>query len=108
MRWTSKQFYDYQAKRGTSSAVVERATGDESLATKQVEAGHSGKFVVRITSYRRRLLDEDNLAEKYHVDACRYAGILPSDAPDKTHIEVRQEKVKLMSEERTEIELTKN
>ena len=62
----------------------------EKLEKAQVKASYSGKFVVRITSFRKRLLDEDNLAVKYHVDALRYAGIIPNDAPDKTHIEVSQ------------------
>lgn len=61
---------------------------------------------MRVTSYRVRLLDEDNLCEKFHVDCCRYAGILPSDAPDKAHIVVTQKKVAKKAEQKTLVEIT--
>lgn len=92
-----------QAGGEASCAVMERAAGNGALSTPQTKASDSGRYVVRVVSYRTRLLDEDNLAEKYHVDACRYAGLIPSDAPDKTHIEVSQEKVAKKDQERTEI-----
>lgn len=82
---------------------MECSPGNEPLEASQVEARDSRIIFVRVTSYRRRLLDEDNLCEKFHVDCCRYAGILSSDAPDKTHITVSQVKVKTTAEERTEI-----
>ncbi len=85
--------------------VTERTILHDPLATSQAEARHSGKYVVRVTSYRTRLLDEDNLAEKFHVDTCRYAGLIPSDAPDQTTITVSQVKVKTKEECRTEIEI---
>lgn len=72
---------------------MERGAGDGALAARQDEERNSGKFLVRVTSRRKRLIDEDNLAEKFHVDCCRYAGWLPSDAPECASIEVRQEKV---------------
>lgn len=86
-----------------TSAVMECAVGDGPLAAPQAQASDSGRYLVRVVSYRTRLLDEDNLAEKYHVDACRYAGLIPTDSPDRTTIHVSQEKVKTKAEERTEI-----
>jgi hypothetical protein len=86
--------------------VVERSSGARTLAAKKAENQNSGIHVVRVTSHRVRLLDEDNLCEKYHVDGCRYAGLLPSDAPDKTHIIVTQKKVDSKKEEKTLIEIT--
>jgi len=50
------------------------------------------RFLVRITSVRSRLIDEDNLCGKLVCDLCRYAGALPSDAPGETKIEVGQRK----------------
>lgn len=87
--------------------IVECVVSNEPLATPQAQASDSGRYIVRVVSYRCRLLDEDNLAEKYHVDACRYAGLIPADSPDKTHIEVTQQKVKTKGEERTELLITK-
>ena len=63
------------------------------------------KFFVRVTSFRHRLLDEDNICEKYHVDLCRYAGILPSDAPGQTRIVATQEKIRSDEEEYTLVEI---
>ena len=72
---------------------LERNLGDGAMGAVQVQAGLGGRFLVRVKAYRCRLLDEDNLCEKYHVDLCRYAGILSSDAPGTAKIEVSQEKV---------------
>lgn len=89
--------------RAAPGAVVERDLRDGPLAAGKAESADPGKFLVRVTSYRRRLIDEDNLCEKYHVDCCRYAGILPGDSAAEAHIETRQEKVRSKAEERTEI-----
>lgn len=85
--------------------VVERHTGNGAVGSLPVQAGAIQKFLVRVTSFRRRLLDTDNLAEKYHVDLCRYAGIIPSDAPGVTQIEVRQEKVRKKEREFVRIQI---
>jgi len=87
------------------NAIVERVTGDGTLGPRKVEKRHTAKFLVRITSFRRRLLDEDNLAEKYHVDCCRYAGLIPSDAPGCAKIETAQKKVGMKEDEYTLIEI---
>jgi hypothetical protein len=83
---------------------------DGALAEKEREAGNSRSLLrslVRITSYRRRLLDFDNLAGgcKYFCDCCVYAQLIPDDAPEHIILEVRQEKVKTKAEEKTLIEL---
>ena len=64
------------------------------LAESQVKANDSRFYLVRVTSVRSRLIDTDNLVPKWHIDALRYAGILPSDAPDKARIETSQRKAK--------------
>lgn len=92
------------ANSGTAT-VVERATKAESLAANKTEEKHSGRFLIRVTSRRRRLLDEDNLAEKFHVDCLRYSGIIPSDTPECAHIEVSQEKISKGETEETVIEV---
>lgn len=60
---------------------------------------------MRVTSIRRRLIDEDNLCEKYAVDCCRYAGLLPGDGPGQTQIEIRQRKALKGEEEATLVEI---
>jgi hypothetical protein len=63
------------------------------------------RFLVRVTSIRSRLIDEDNLCEKYIVDCCRYAGLLPGDGPGQTRIEVAQRKAGKEEAEHTVIEI---
>lgn len=74
--------------------ILEQATGEKQ---------NTGRYLVRVVSYRRRLLDEDNLCCKFFVDSLRYTSCLPADSPNLCHIETSQVKVRLKSEERTEI-----
>ena len=86
---------------------LERDPGDGALGQGQVQVPASGRFLVRITAVRHRLLDEDNACEKYHVDCCRYAGLIPGDGPRTTKIETRQEKAEPGAEELVRIEIFK-
>jgi len=86
-------------------AELERHPGNGDLGALPVQTGIGRPFLVRVTAFRRRLLDEDNLCEKYHVDLCRYAGALPSDAAGKAKIETTQEKVGSKEREFVRIEI---
>lgn len=88
-------------------AELECRTGDEPLGQVATEAINPAKLIVRIVSFRRRLLDTDNLASKWHTDALRYAGIIPSDAPYECEIQTTQVKVTTESAEHTLIEIIK-
>ena len=87
------------------AAKLESNPRDAALDAKEVQGRPSQKFLVRVTSLRRRLIDEDNLCEKYAVDLCRYAGILPSDEASQCKIEVCQEKVGKEKPEETIVEV---
>jgi hypothetical protein len=90
--------------RGEGSApVVERRPRPRPLAKSPPQGQNTARFLVSVTSFRVRLLDDDNLCEKYHVDCCRFANLLPDDAPGTARITVGQEKVRSKEEERTEI-----
>ena len=106
---TAKQFQllygNPQVQCEVKSPKPQRPARHEPLAAAQVEAGNSKRYVVIVTSRRIRLLDEDNLIEKYHIDSLRYAGILPSDTPEACQIQVRQEKVAKKDQEETLIEV---
>ena len=84
---------------------LESNSSNATLDTKEVQGRFSQKFLVRVTSVRKRLLDEDNLCEKYHVDLCRYAGIIPCDEAEKVKIEVCQKKAGKEDAEETIIEI---
>jgi hypothetical protein len=90
-----------------AAAKLERNPGDGALGKGQVQTKDTGHFFIRLTSVRRRLLDEDNLCEKYLVDCCRYAGLIPGDGPGQTKIEVCQQKAEPGGEEFTRIEIFK-
>lgn len=87
------------------AAELERDCGNPLDDYPPDQGGDSAKYLVRITSIRNCLLDEDNLCEKFHVDCLRYAGIIPSDAPDTTHIETTQRRCAQGEEEKTLIEV---
>jgi hypothetical protein len=94
---------DYEDPRQTT--FLESYPSFRTMGKVQAKKGTSRKFLVRVTSIRKRLLDIDNLCEKYHVDLCRYAGIISSDAPGTTEIEVCQRKTQKGEEEFVEIEV---
>jgi len=122
MRWSTTEYGQYlqreaealerRRKRADSAggapprAVVEQVVCNESVATATREAPNTGRFRVRITGYRRRLLDPDNLCAKYFVDCLRYAGLIPNDREQDITLEVGQIKVAKKENERTEILIT--
>lgn len=75
------------------------------LGAKEIQGPACERVLVRIESVRTRLIDEDNLCEKYHVDLCRYAGIIADDSPDKVKIQVSQRKAKKGEGEKVVIEI---
>ena len=103
----SASFIRANLSAGDAGAVVimERNPGNAPLATKEVQRPTGNGFLVRIVSRWKRLLDQDNLCEKYHVDLCRYAGVIPDDAPDRVKIEVAQRKAEPKEKEHTLIEV---
>lgn len=106
--WTSEQYAAYQARRLPSRPQPEHVVLDDTLGTAPGKEEHPHRIAVCITSFRRRLLDPDNLigGAKYFVDGLRYAGLIPGDNPEQITLEVSQVKVKTKHEERTEIEIT--
>ena len=89
-----------------ASAKSKRAICNDSLAATpiQKESPQSRAPIhIVITSFRRRLLDDDNLCGKFFVDGLRYAKVIRDDTPGLVSIETRQSKVAKQADERTEI-----
>ena len=110
MKWTVQQYNEYQAYRKASGAKPKQVVRHEPVAEKTGEDGNAKIVpcrIVRITSYRRRLLDFDNLAGgcKYFLDCCKYSQLIPDDRPQDIALQVSQVKVKTRDEERTEVEI---
>jgi hypothetical protein len=87
-------------------AVVESNTCDAPLEAKEVQGRTDGRFLVRVESVRKRLADEDGLCEKYVLDCCRYAGLIPDDSPELCKVETSQRKTAKGEEEHTQITIT--
>lgn len=95
----SASFLDSNATDTRTPAIVERDHAHEPLGSDQAEKKADGRFLVRVTSRRKRLLDWDNLCEKLYIDLCRYAGAIPEDSPKHVEIETKQIKVTKEDEE---------
>jgi hypothetical protein len=97
---------DIQPDHSGQAPFVERHPGDGAVGEVQVQKGVGGHFLVRVEATRVRLIDEDNLCEKYHVDLLRYAsGGALGDSPATTHIEVAQQKAGKGEPEEVRIEV---
>lgn len=92
-------------RRPRKAPQLERAPGDGALGALPVQRPAAGRFFVRVTSVRSRLLDDDNLCEKYHVDCARYAGLLPGDGPRTTKIKTLQRQTDPGEAEHVKIEI---
>ena len=90
-----------------TTAPLECNPSDAPLETKEVQGRADGRFLVSVTSVRKRLADEDGLCEKYVLDCCRYAGLIPDDSPELCKVETRQRKTAKGEAEHTIIEITR-
>lgn len=93
-----------EADRPLQSSKSQPPIRHESLAEGQGKKKGARRFIVRITSFRSRLLDLDNLCAKSLLDSLRYAGLIPGDSPQDITLVVSQEKC-AKKDERTEIEI---
>jgi hypothetical protein len=95
------------AKAGDSGkgSHLESGGGYESLRAEAVQVGYSGKCIVRIKFYRRRLADYSRAnCEKYLIDSLTYAGLIRDDSETEIRLEDEgQFKVESNAEERVEI-----
>ena len=94
------------ADHSGQDAVLERPARHESLAAHKGEEGTAGRIFIRFVSVRKRLLDPDNLSQKWLLDCLRYCQIIDGDEPEKISIETTQRKAIKGEIERTIIEIT--
>ena len=97
--------YADQNRSPLSSPKPEQAVCNGSDGQIPGETKHVQRVRIVIESFRRKLLDPDNLCPKYFLDGIKYAGLIPDDSPDKIELIVRQTKVDSHEDERTEIEI---
>jgi len=96
---------DLTAHSVAFNSEPEQAVCDEFLGAECGKAQDAAGCSVSVVSFRRRLLDTDNLigGAKYFIDSLRYANVIPGDRPDQIRLTVEQRKVKSKAKERTEI-----
>jgi len=102
-----KQLYPNENSSATSCTKSKQIVRNEPLEQNQRETFYTGSVSVCITSYRRRLLDPDNLCGKYFLDAARYSMLIADDTPEKVSYTIKQVKVRKKEEEKTEIVILK-
>jgi hypothetical protein len=108
-RWTQEQLNEYEQRRRNlaggqaSGSVPEQAVRHDSLGPKQRKKADPKRYKVCIVSYRKRLIDPDNLCPKYFIDALRYCGVIQDDTAKHIAVEISQEKVAGSFDVRTEI-----
>ena len=102
--WRGFQTHEASSLRPTNPKP-EPPVLDGPLAEEEVE-GRDTRRRITVTSYRVRLLDQDNLCIKYHIDGLRYNGVIEDDTTKHIVITERQVQVATRKEERTEIEVT--
>jgi Holliday junction resolvase RusA-like endonuclease len=95
----------YKVNCALSGPKSKRSFRHEPLAASKRKKENPRCRVLKLTSYRRRLLDTDNLRPKYFIDALRYAGVIDDDTPKHLTLQTHQEKVSHRCEEKTLIEL---
>ena len=86
-----------------ATSKLEQDTRHGTLAEKPTETHSTGRVHIRFVSVRKRLLDPDNICEKWTLDCLRYIGVIRGDEPDKITLETSQRKAEKGEEERTEI-----
>jgi hypothetical protein len=90
-------------KSESSDSKPKPPVRDGALAKTTGEKKNTGRVLVRITVFRKRLTDPDNNNCKWIIDCCRYAKLLHDDREQDVTLEIRQEKTR--GEEETLIEL---
>jgi len=86
-------------------AEPEQDPGGEALGPDEREEINKVRRIVRITSYRRRLIDGDNLFTKHFTDSIATSGLIVADSVEWARVENHQVKVHNAWEVRTEIEI---
>lgn len=100
-----KQNSDPEIESTGKDTKLEHSSKPAPLRETRPQEKDSGRYVICITSFRKRQCDEDNLCEKFHVDTLRYSGAIPVDSPDQTSIITCQKKIGKGQEEYTLIEV---
>jgi len=96
---------DIQHESPRKDTATQPAIRNDALGSSEVQERDSERFLVVVTSVRKRLADEDGIIGKYHVDCLRYAGFIPDDRPAICSIRQAQRKCAKGEAEHTQLEV---
>jgi hypothetical protein len=96
--------HELKTRRQIPSPQPEPPVRHEPLGEDKREAQCTRRIGIRIVSFRKTLLDPDNLCVKYLIDGLRYCRVIPDDTAKDIELTVSQEKC-AKEDERTEIEI---
>lgn len=111
--WTYEQYLKWVTRPNPKAGGLppspepQQVVRHESVGPAPRKESHASRCVVRVVSFRRRLLDPDNLCPKYFIDALRYNQIIPNDRLEDIELQTAQVKVSRRQDERTEITISK-
>ena len=83
--------------------VAKPSPRNGTLAAPTCPPRFTSRVLVRVTSYRVRLVDPDNIFCKWMVDALRHSRVIRDDRAGDIQFQPAQEKVATRKEGRTEI-----
>lgn len=89
--------------RSASSPKPQQVVRDESVGASTRTKSNPRRCRVSVVSFRKRLIDPDNLCAKFFIDGLRYCGAIADDTAKHVSVEVSQEQSDF---ERTEIDIT--
>lgn len=104
--WTVDQLirYAYKTKGQLPSPGIKPNVRPGPVRKVPAAKESTPRFIVRVKSYRSKLLDPDNLCAKSLIDGLRYSGLIPGDGPDQVEVSLTQELCE-KGQEGTEIEV---
>lgn len=112
VQWMKERGYEqrgnewHKVGRVAQNPQRERSVVDEPVGTDEGKVADQKRRVVRIKSYRLRLVDPRNLFDKHFTDALVEACILVDDSAEWAEVIVEQEQVRNPAWERTEITIS--
>ncbi len=86
-------------------AKLESNLSYEPLAEEKLQRDVQERYIVRIESVRKHMLDTDNICSKYITDLLRYSYIISSDDFEQTTIQTTERKCMPEEQEHTKIEI---
>lgn len=101
----SKTFLEINPDGIPPSAEPQQVIHDGTDGQAKRKEKDARRYAVRVTAFRKRAVDPDNLCAKYFIDALRYARVIHDDRAQDIDYSITQKQVEKTSQEKTLIEI---